>query len=965
MIKSKLLVASAILFCSRGLLAGKLSIIEKGREFIVKTTTLEADVKDGMIVALKDLKTGKIWAKRQINDTRIPVGLGVLYDLKTFKQGHIPWGEPTLKQHLKPDFKLNNYFRPTSQSHFQLIKNKNKVKAIWTGLSNGEKFLSKAKFSMIIGTDKSGALTLQTTGFNPQGKIFGTLAPITNLDNDATYILPSFGGMGHSKAGVPALMPMYRPPFVEAPVMIGQNRHKSIAFWFENPRQRPFYQFLNRSGKSFAMIFENMPLMPFEAHKKYTSPVLKINVFDGDWKAAATPYRNWYRNYYKKEIAIRDGVPWAKKIYVVIDSYMHAPKDTVITKIAKIYPKGSVLYQNWNARACRHDRDLPDWTPRTKYISGIDRLHKYGIKTMAYTNTYCANYKSKVWDKDHLSSFFLTRKNSPYLYKSKSIGDTENTLNEKLIGTIDYTDSKDQFANIKPGRLLYVDPLASRWRQYHADMMKWWNTTTKTDANYEDTAGSIGDFGNGIVDGLSAGEGSIAQMKILQKIQSKVPMSTEYGPDGIAFATCWALNYASHWGYDDFKRYRINNQYPLTVYLYGYRQWVTALNDSTDLRKHVQASSSDACGGMGFSLVNYFRRESIAELNENYSFKGHFFLRSKLFAAKSLTPCFPEGNYPDNIRCMYKGIDGIYSYYDDGKLQLMLGPDNQELYGRVFGANEVRTKLWLSNWPLQDGQKIFGLNPAYHYPLFAKPETVPLPAITLDALPANILLTKYYDAPEFTYMEFNGKADILSLKLKLSQRFKEFYVNDKKVDIKNIKGKLPLRLLAVKKTAQTKFTENPLTRTISAGRMVGKASPLKYKRKHIVRGQKLYWLKDKSAYVDYLLKVPTKNSAIEVYFQNLAPDSRHGCDASIVRCLINGKEIKSYDARSKNPAGTPKYLFDTKLHSWNIPVGKYAGKTILVTLVSDWKQSSNWDKQYIGIPFLTLSAKQQSEFKIW
>jgi len=965
MIKLRLFIVGVLLSYSSGLFAQKISYMETKNGLSVQTGTLSADIENGIIVALKNRKTGKIWAERQLNDVAIPSGLGVLFDSKNFQKGHIPWGEPTIQQQLKPGFKFNNYFRPTAESRFELKKNGDKINVIWTGLSNGEVVLSKATFAMIIGTDKSGALTLQTTGANPEGNIFGTLAPMTNLDHNAIYILPSFGGMAYSKEGVPALMPLYRPPFVEAPIMIGQNKHQSIAFWFENPRQRPFYQFFNRSDKSFALIYENMPLMPFEVHKKYTSPILKINVFDGDWKAAATPYRNWYRDYYKKEIAIRDRVLWAKKIYVIIGSYMHAPKDDVLEKIAKIFPRGSVLYQNWNARACRHDHDLPDWTPRENYISGVERLHKYGIKTMAYTNTYCANYQSEVWNRDHLSSFFRTRKSSPYAYKGKSISDTENALDEKLIGTIDYAGSKNQFENMQPGRLLYGDPLSARWRQYHADMMKWWNTTTKTDANYEDTAGSIGDFGNGSMDGLSAGEGSVAQMRLLQKIQSDVPMSTEYGPDGIAFATSWALNYASFWGQDGFKRYRIHNQYPLAVYLYGYRQWIPAQLDSTDLRRDAQAATSDASGGMGFCLVDYFRGKSIAEMDEDYSFKGQFYLRCKLFATKSLSPYFPEGNYPDHIRCMYKGSDGIYSYYDDGKLQLMLGPDKKQLYGRVFGAHSVTTTLWLSNWPLQDGKKIFGMDPLKHYPLFVKPEDVPMPAITVENLPENIFLSTYYDAPTFSYMEFQGTAETLSLKLKISQKIKEFYVNDQKVDGQNINGKLPLRFLAIKKEADAHFPENPLVRTISGGKMVGKEVPLKSKAVHSIDGQKLFWLRDKSAYVDYLVKVPAEDSAIEVYFQSLAASSQYGCDASVVKILINGKEIKSYDARSKNPVGEPKYLFDTKLHSWTVPVGEYAGQTVLVTLVSDWKQSSNWDKQYIGVPRFINSKAQKFEFKTW
>ena len=44
-------------------------------------------------------------------------------------------------------------------------------------------------------------------------------------------------------------------------------------------------------------------------------------------------------------------------------------------------------------------------------------------------------------------------------------------------------------------------------------------------------------------------------------------------------------------------------------------------------------------------------------------------LRTKLFVDKELVPHFPARKFPKNIRAMFKGTDGIYSYYDDGKLQ--------------------------------------------------------------------------------------------------------------------------------------------------------------------------------------------------------------------------------------------------------------------------------------------------------
>ena len=61
------------------------------------------------------------------------------------------------------------------------------------------------------------------------------------------------------------------------------------------------YLFFNWSGRSFSIAIEQLNVIPFEDHKKIDSTPLYIDVFDGGWVDAMTPYKNWYGNLFKKE----------------------------------------------------------------------------------------------------------------------------------------------------------------------------------------------------------------------------------------------------------------------------------------------------------------------------------------------------------------------------------------------------------------------------------------------------------------------------------------------------------------------------------------------------------------------------------------------------------------------------------------------------------------------------------------
>jgi hypothetical protein len=411
---------------------------------------------------------------------------------------------------------------------------------------------------------------------------------------------------------------------------------------------------------------------------------------------------------------------------------------------------------------------------------------------------------------------------------------------------------------------------------------------------------------------------------------------------------------------------------------------MTALRCNNDQLIHTVAASSDASGGMGFMLVDYFLTRSLEDLRKtDYSFAGHLFLRAKLFGNKDLKPYFPEGNYPPNIRCMYQGKDGIYQYYDDGHLQQMIGPDGTAIYGRLHGVTEVATSLYLTDWPFQNGKKIYGLDPEAYYPLFPQPANMQASALSIDSLPENAVVKKYYEGRNFTYLEINALSATpaeIEIPFKFNKEFSRLIVNDSIREIKgnslNLKTKLPVKIVVIAGAPPCAEFNAPLAKPeqivtqVVASRVQGKSSMLGQHERHKCNGQTLYLNNGMEAFADFLFQVPdAKDAAVELYMRNIADYVYSNDDGTSVKVLINGSVIKEFDCRLDNPErkNNPKalpYVFDKDLRYWNIPLGTYAGKPILLSIVVDSRKSIQRDRQFISVPVLTRNKAQFFEEKV-
>ena len=186
----------------------------------IKTSTLTASIKNGIVVDLRGCASPKVWADGQKSDLHIPSGLGILSELSEFQLFHVRNGWFSNGRELKPGFPLSNYYRPCGQSLFAFRQEPNSAVLCWKGLYNGKKFLPDAVLTMTVSEGVNGELRLRSQGFWSGGNVFGILTPIANLDRSSTPYLPLYGGriIRDGRAGMMSLV--NKNEDMEAPLMI-------------------------------------------------------------------------------------------------------------------------------------------------------------------------------------------------------------------------------------------------------------------------------------------------------------------------------------------------------------------------------------------------------------------------------------------------------------------------------------------------------------------------------------------------------------------------------------------------------------------------------------------------------------------------------------------------------------------------------------------------------------------------
>jgi hypothetical protein len=952
------------------LLAGSAAIAQtvkiEARGFTLTTPRLSATVSEGVITGLRDLRSGEVHADPLLADLGMPRGLGHMAgQVKAMEALHCPWGCQQLKQDLPPGAQFPTMHHPDAESQFTASPLPGGVRATWRGLTNGPQRFPDETLQVECRVDAAtGQLLFQARATSGQPGVYGVQVPLANLHPDHLVYVPSFGGVMYDRTTNPGLITLGGTPFWEAPVIALEGRQSSIGLWVEDPRFRLNFCFLNFTGKSLSAAIEALNLMPYDQQTGCESVTWHLDVCPGGWVEAMTPYQQWYAQAFAPEMRTRAAQKWADKIRVIVD-YI-TPTDEVCRLLAATCDPATVLVHDWNARAPEFDTLLPDWTPRAGYLDKVKRLHSYGFRTMAYVNTYCATYRSPVWQRDRLSDFALLRSRP---------------------GIWDYRAQPLTFADIKDNQLLYLDPLSPQWRKYHTDMMLQWRQETGTDANYEDVGGTAGDFGNGVVAGLAGAEGGSAQFRELLQRNPEVPMASEYAPDHMAFAVRWPLRFQQVWGNAATRVWWMEHQRPVSAFIHGprARPWIPCINAESDFGRSVVVGCSDALGGMAQLMA------TPEELQATAGMAYHMRLRAQLFASLQLTPVFSPQRQDKSLACLYEDRAGRrYRYTTTGTVQEMTGPDGKPLYQRLTGLNEFATPLSIPGWPAGSGGKVLGLNPGIRYALCpGQPERT---KVQITALPSGIKLSRFVSTPEFTVLALApvapGSPPAGSVTFRLHARFAAAMLNDQPLKPATDPGEpiavqttFPANVLFIEKPPASPKTGELFGSGQEKGRYIAMASGLERGGEYAIPHRAAWPIPGEQPApefmflnggseceiaLDYLVVVPEASSALRVYVRN--NQTKYG-NGGIARLYLNGREVHAADLGPvPNPDFKPgmdpysRNLWNTDLHRWQVPVGRLAGQPLLVTIASDAKGDNNADQLWWTRPRFVTDPDQQARF---
>ncbi len=932
-------------------------VIEAERSFTIRTARLEATVADGMIVGLKNLNSNEVHADADAREDKLPVGLGHLTG-KPEKAArlHGPWTTHPLA---KDKNSFPTMHRPGENALYETSPIPNGIKAKWTGLTNGTEDFPDETLEVSVWEDPaSGQLCFRASGQSSATGMYGVQVPLANLHADHAFYVPSFGGVRYDREMRQGLTTLGGTPFWEAPVVGVEGRNGSLAVWTQDEKFHPNFCFLNWTGKTFSLAIEHLNLMPFEPHTEVHSVTWRLDTFDGGWVDAMTPYRDWYAGQFADEIAARAAVSWADRIRVVIDHWQKDDPEN-LKAIAGLFEPGTVLFHEWNARAPRFDHELPDWTPKAGYADRVSAIQSHGFRTMAYVNTYCVNYNSPVFKRDRIDQFGLTR---------------------KIRSFYNYTDAAQTFDTAKDGQLLYLDPLSPRWRSYHTDMMIQWREETGTDANYEDVGGTVGDFGNGIVEGKFGAQGGAEQFRELLGRNPSVPMASEYAPGAIAFAVRWPLRYQQVWGGEKTRVGWMANQRPVSAYIHGpgHLAWVPTIQAESNFLRHVVVACADALGGLAQLPADS------RSLQSSQGILAHMKWRAQLFSREQLEPVFTRERLAPGIACQYQDSDGkIYNYHTGKTVQRLAGPDGRDLYARVTGLNRYETELTLPGWPAVDDGAIIGLDPSVRYALIS--EDRDRPTVRVSKLPDGVKVSRYYETGQFVLLALApvdaGTVAKGSLDLDWTGEFHSASLNGKPLQLPesaedkpgvaslNRDTSFPAHFVFLKEGGQKIQLGEYAGDGHETGRYVLISSGLERGGDYIPPHRANFKIpgeeksvpftfvnsgNDAEVVVDYPVQVPDKSSSLRIYQKNRS--SKYG-NGSIGRLYINGQLVRGYDfGPVPNPdwqEGMPdseKSLWDNEFHSWTVPVGKHAGETIVVSIATDAKASNNADNHWWSRP---------------
>ncbi|MBI3680426.1 MAG: hypothetical protein HY235_08520 [Acidobacteria bacterium] len=454
---------------------------------------------------------------------------------------------------------------------------------------------------------------------------------------------------------------------------------------------------------------------PFPSAADVPAIEWRLWCFQGNWRTAAARYRNQIDSL-RPPVAAQGNRGWVPNIRTVV--ILHSLDTAVLGPLAARMNAAKTLLYLPAWRKDPYDVNYPDYTPHSNAWLFVDRAHALGFRVMLHTDIVGV---------------------SPGNPDYAAVRQYQVKHPETLAPTGWYWDHPAS----DPQRFAFINPAASPYRKLFIDRLRPAVEALQPDAIHLDVSGAIFEDGNGLIEGMNFGQGSIALHRDLLNAFPDVVLAGESVHELLApyewFAQRWSAERQVG---------RLMVAHPVSTYLLG---------EHVLLYGYLGQPSPEDPGFLQY-FQQYERQgvvptpvvRSASDLDTSRPATARLLALANLWQKLDLAPDW-EHDW-NGALFQYLGSDGALAALRDTGTRISFSVDDRLYYQRVHGTTSLKTSLFISGWPAYDAQALYGLDPDQQY--WLEDRLRPSDAAHVSRIPDGVKLgTRTLVTNDFAYLD--------------------------------------------------------------------------------------------------------------------------------------------------------------------------------------------------------------------
>jgi hypothetical protein len=265
-----------------------------------------------------------------------------------------------------------------------------------------------------------------------------------------------------------------------------------------------------------------------------------VNVYEGDWKAPATRYRDWMARTYDLAGKRAHRPAWVRDITLAV--CWARPRIDVLDALATVHPPEQTLIHLSRWRDEKYDVNYPDYTPSAETIAYMKAARERGFHVMPHFNYFACYYEHPFYPKVRDFQIRDARRNEPQGWHWPP-------------DTHEYT------------RMAYIHPGFSIWRHKLIDVLLAACDRLGTDVAFIDQTLCTWNTDNGLVEGMTTIDGMVRLHEEFDMIRPGLVLVGE-GLNEISFQReCFAQAHI-HEGWSGIEAKHVESAHPICAFLW-------------------------------------------------------------------------------------------------------------------------------------------------------------------------------------------------------------------------------------------------------------------------------------------------------------------------------------------------------------------------------------------------------------